>query len=250
MSIINTFDLTGEEIIAPSRVVGAIEGFPKTVLVVFTQKFADLLMITMQPEQVCVMSAGRSVPVYKFTYQGKELGFYHTMLGGAASAALLEEVIAMGAERFLFFGSCGALDKSITGGHLIVPTAAYRDEGASYHYAPAADYIEIETAGKLARIFDTMMVSYIRTKAWTTDGFYRETRRNTDARKKEGCAVVEMECASVMAVGQFRKKEVYQFLYAADCLDGDDWDQRILGNMPEDMRERILKVALETAIRL
>lgn len=61
---------------------------------------------------------------------------------------------------------------------------------------------------------------------------------------------MEMECASVMAVGQFRKKEVYQFLYAADCLDGKEWDKRIVGNMPEPMRERILLVALETAIRL
>lgn len=28
------------------------------------------------------------------------------------------------------------------------------------------------------------------------------------------------------------------------------WDKRLLGNMPNNMRERILKVALETAIRI
>ncbi len=28
------------------------------------------------------------------------------------------------------------------------------------------------------------------------------------------------------------------------------WDRRILGNMPNDMRERIIKVAFEAAIRL
>lgn len=52
------------------------------------------------------------------------------------------------------------------------------------------------------------------------------------------------------AIGQFRKKEVYQFLYAADCLEGKDWEKRILGNMPETLRERIFLVAMETAIRL
>lgn len=156
----------------------------------------------------------------------------------------------MGAEKILYFGSCGALDREIAAGHLLVPTAAYRDEGVSYHYAEAADYLEIESAPKLMAILDDMHISYNTTKTWTTDAFYRETKRNMEKRKEEGCAVVEMECASIMAVGQFRKKEVYQFLYAADCLSSNDWDKRILGNMPEDLRERILVVAIEVATRL
>ena len=69
-------------------------------------------------------------------------------------------------------------------------------------------------------------------------------------RKKNGCKVVEMECASIMAVGQFRGVDVYQFLYAADCLDESVWNKRILGNMPDTMREKLLKIVLETAIRL
>lgn len=132
----------------------------------------------------------------------------------------------------------------------MVPTAAYRDEGVSYHYAEASDYLEIETAPKLIKILDDMHISYNPTKTWTTDAFYRETKRNMEKRKEEGCGVVEMECASIMAVGQFRKKEVYQFLYAADCLSSSDWDKRILGNMPKDLRERILLVAIEVATRL
>ena len=132
----------------------------------------------------------------------------------------------------------------------MVPTAAYRDEGVSYHYAEPSDYIEIHTARELTEVFDAMHISYHTTKAWTMDAFYRETRGSMEKRKSEGCGVVEMECASLMAVGQFRKKRVYQFLYAADCLSGADWDKRILGNMPEDLRERILLVAIETAIRL
>ena len=55
---------------------------------------------------------------------------------------------------------------------------------------------------------------------------------------------------SIMAVGQFRNKDVYEFLYAADCLDNNNWDRRILENMPNDMRERIIKVAFEAVIRL
>ena len=62
--------------------------------------------------------------------------------------------------------------------------------------------------------------------------------------------MVEMECASLMAVGRFRKKKVSQFLYAADWLDAEHWDPRLLGKMPDDFREKLLSAALEIAARL
>ncbi|MCI1219873.1 MAG: hypothetical protein LKF99_04990 [Bifidobacterium sp.] len=61
--------------------------------------------------------------------------------------------------------------------------------------------------------------------------------------------MVEMKCASIMETGRFCDIAVHQFLYTADCLDGGNWDKRILGKMPADMIERLLGVALETAVR-
>lgn len=250
MSIIDTFDNISQEIINPYKVIDAVDGFPKTLIAVFSQKFSDLILKTVSAEQISDITGGRKIPVYKFHYGGKEIGFYHTLLGGSASGAVLEEIIAKGGQKVLFFGSCGSLDRQITGGQLIVPSEAYRDEGTSYHYLPASDYIRIQTADELANIFALLKLPYIKARIWTTDSFYRETQKNAEARKKDGCVAVEMECASIMAVGQFRGVKIYQFLYAADCLDKNIWDKRLLGNMPNDMRERILKIALETAIRL
>jgi len=59
-----------------------------------------------------------------------------------------------------------------------------------------------------------------------------------------------MECASVMAAGQYRNMPVYQFLYAEDSLDGEDWDARTLGSEPPEAVEKHLKIALEAAVRL
>ena len=250
MSIIHTFDSESQEIIDPKAAIQKIEGFPETVVAVWSQKFADCLSRLFTPEQISFMIAGSVVPIYRVQYNGKWLGFYQSPIGGPTSAALLEEIIAKGGKNILFFGSCGSLNKEITSGNLIVPTAAYRDEGTSYHYAPAADYIEVRTADALSAIFDELKIAYQKGKIWTTDSFYRETVKNMEARKQDGCIAVEMECASVMACGQFRGINVYEFLYAADCLDGNTWDTRILGNMPTDLRERILRVALETAVRL
>lgn len=250
MSIINTFDAGSEEIIKPSEAIKRIEDFPETLIAVFNQKFADMLTESFYHEEISYMIGGIKIPIYKVCYRDKTLGFYQTLLGGAGSAGLLEEIIAKGGRKILYFGACGVLDKDIAAGRLLIPTAAYRDEGTSYHYAPPSDYIEVKTAGRLAEIFDELGAPYCKVKTWTTDAFYRETKNNMLARKADGCSVVEMECASVMATGQFRGAEVYQFLYAADCLDGESWDERILGKTPKDMTSKILKIALETAIRL
>ena len=46
-----------------------------------------------------------------------------------------EEVVAMGAKKFVLFGSCGVLDDEKVKDHIIIPVSAVRDEGTSYHYA-------------------------------------------------------------------------------------------------------------------
>ena len=251
MSITETFDYNGEEIIKAKNNVQMIDDFPATLLVVFSAKVCNLFLSKYDATKIGALYAGgQELPIYQFEHHGIKLGFFNTVMGGAGSAALLEELIALGAEKLLYFGSCGALHRDIAEGRLLVPTAAYRDEGVSYHYAETSDYLEIETASALMQILDDMNIPYNATKTWTTDAFYRETRHNLEKRKAEGCGVVEMECASIMSVGQFRKKKIYQFLYAADCLTASEWDKRILGNMPTDLRERILLVAIEVATRL
>lgn len=41
----------------------------------------------------------KQLPIYQFDYKGIQLGFFNTILGGAGSSALLEEIIALGAEK-------------------------------------------------------------------------------------------------------------------------------------------------------
>jgi len=52
--------------------------------------------------------------------------------------------------KFVVFGGAGCLNKEIAHGKVMVPTDAYRDEGTSYHYAPAADYVTVNHADEVA----------------------------------------------------------------------------------------------------
>ena len=250
MSLFDTFDPHSEEILKPSSMYAPQEGFPETVVLTFSDKTIHILQDICETETVATLRGGRPVPVYKFSWNGKDVGVFHTLIGGAGTAGLLEEALAMGAKKVLLYGSCGVLDAALTAGHFILPTQAYRDEGASYHYMPVSDYVNIPTSERLGEIFDELHLPYVKGRVWTTDAFYRETRNNMEKRKADGCIAVDMECASAMAVSQFRGVPVYQFLYAEDSLDGGAWDPRTMGKVPASGYEKYLRIALEVASRL
>ena len=252
MSLFDTFDPHSEELIKVNmqRSFQETEDFPELVIGAFKEETFQLLEKDYKAEQICNLRAGRSIPVYRMNWKERRIGIFHCLMGGAGTVCLMEQLIARGAKRFLFYGNCGVLDKEIAAGHLIVPTAAYRDEGTSYHYLPVSDYVEVSTYQRMAQVMDTLRLPYVVGKVWTTDAFYRETRSNMEKRKADGCIAVDMECASVMAAGQFRGVPVYQFFYADDCLDGEKWDPRTLGARPSSSHETYLRVALEISVRV
>ena len=252
MSLFDTFDPDSEEIIKPvlQRSFSRTDSFPETVIMTFQEPAFEALKNLCPTETAAVLRGGRAIPVHALSWQGKRIGILHSLMGGAGTVCLLEGILARGAKKVLVYGSCGVLNKTLAAGHFILPTAAYRDEGTSYHYLPVSDYVDIPSHRRLAEIFDALNLPYVLGKVWTTDGFYRETRNNMEKRRADGCIAVDMECASVMAAAQFRGAEVYQFLYAEDSLDGGEWDPRTMGAVPASNHEKYLRVALEVAARL
>jgi uridine phosphorylase len=86
-------------------------------------------------------------------------------------------------------------------------------------------------------------------KTWTTDGPYRETRDKIAMRREEGCIVVEMEAAGLMAVAQYRGAILGQVLYGGDDLSGGEWDHRDWQTR-EDVREQLFWLAAEACLEL
>ena len=171
-------------------------------------------------------------------------------VGAPSCVVQYEELFAMGLEKAVVFGTCGVLDKNIEDLAIIIPNMAIRDEGTSYHYMKASRDIVVNPKYKdeFTKLLEKHNYSYVIGKTWTTDAPYRETRKKVEDRKKAGCICVEMECSALAAVAKFRKKEVFQFFYAADNLDSAKWDMRSLGN--EDLlsdKEKIGLLAIKFA---
>ncbi len=86
-------------------------------------------------------------------------------------------------------------------------------------------------------------------KTWTTDAPYRETQKKVESRRAEGCSVVEMETASLMAAAQFRDVIFGQVLYGGDDLSGAAWDNRGWQSRAE-IRENLFWLAVEACLSL
>ena len=166
-------------------------------------------------------------PIYEIEYKGKKFVFYKTYVGAPACVGSIEDAISeINTNKFIVFGDCGCLNKEIAHGKVIVPTEAYRDEGTSYHYAPASDYIKVKNANIVGNFMKENNIPYVKGKTWTTDSFYRETINNFKKHKEDGCISVEMECSALQAMCDFRNLNLYTFFTSGDLLDAPEWDER------------------------
>lgn len=193
------------------------------------------------------------IPIYRAGYQGREVALLPSLVGAPGCVGTLEELFFFGVEKVVLFGSCGVLDRSIANCGLIMPTSALRDEGTSYHYAPAGDEIEVNPKYRedFCRILARHNCSCVEGKVWTTDAVYRETAEKVARRREQGCICVDMECAAVAALARFRGKDVFQFFHGADSLDGECWDRRGLGSECDlTEKDKIAQLALELAAEI
>lgn len=217
--------------------------------------FGEVLttVIEQHPAEVVYTLRGESGhrPVYRVELNGQPLLLAQAIVGAPMAAVQLERMIALGGRKFVACGGAGALTPETAVGHLTVPTSAVRDEGTSYHYLPPSREVAASAAG-VAAIEATLQahaVPYTRSKTWTTDAVFRETRAKIEQRRAEGCLTVDMEASAWFAVAQHHGVDFAQILYCGDDLSGDEWDRRAWDSH-QSIRERIFWLTVEAVQRL
>lgn len=219
--ITDSFDPNSEAVISPAAIFGEQKQICDIAIATFSREIYPAVLKRYPNEQIAeITGANRVKPVHLLTLGDMKVVFYLTEIGSAMAATDVIEINwKTGAEKFILFGSAGALDKEATAGKYVIPTAAYRDEGMSYHYAPPSDYISVRNADYLARLFRNKQLPFVTGKVWTTDAIYMETRELVRRRKADGCIAVEMELAGVQAVCDYHGLELYDFLVTGDVVD-------------------------------
>lgn len=235
-------------IIEPRYITKSIE-VPEHCVLCFFHEIIDVHTRERGREVSAEQSEGGRQPIYEIEFGRQRLIVAHPRIGAPMAAAMLERLIALGCRKFIACGGAGVLDSAIAVGHIIVPAAAIRDEGTSYHYLPAGRAVGPHPRAMRA-IEATLRargVEYIVAKTWTTDAVYRETRARMLARKREGCLTVEMEAAAFFAVAKFRRVMLGQILYGGDDLGGK-WNARAW--MRQTVRAQLFELAAEACLRM
>lgn len=252
--LLEEFDYDKSAVIEPWFVHQPVEGFPETVISIFHHTLFQRIAEFLGGEKIAgTKDVDGRWPVYAVEYKGHRFALYKARLGAPACVGSFEDLIPMGAKRMIVLGNCGVLDKSIEDCGIIIPTRAIRDEGTSYHYMPASDYIDVNKKyiPEFIEVLKDCGYPYVMGTTWTTDAFYRETRKKVAQRKEMGAICVEMECSAMQAMCDFRGVEFFQFLYAGDSLDHSTWDPRSLsGTSRLDDKEKIAMLAFELAVKI
>lgn len=252
--ILEEFDSCREAIIDPYKLVSKIDNFPEVTISCFSRHLFEKVLTYFEPEKIAELHSAVGIsPVYEVEYKGKRFAMYQSWVGEPMCVGMYEELIAMGSKRLILLGNCGVLDKNIEDCGIVIPTKAIRDEGTSYHYAEASDTIEVNKKYKaeFIEVLNKAGYPYVEGTTWTIDACYRETREKMKRRKEQGAIIVEMECAGMQALCDFRNTEFFQFIYAGDNLDHDTWDPRSLsGEIRLDDKSKIMFLAFELGLKI
>jgi uridine phosphorylase len=224
--ITDTFDNKSEAIINP-RINEEAPPVDACILT-FSNVIEKFVLDNFKCKQIASFKfATGATPIYQVDYKGKKFAFFKTYVGAPACVGTVEDSLSViKTNKYIVFGGAGCLNKEIAHGKVMIPTEAYRDEGTSYHYMAASDYIILKNSEVVADFMEVNGIPCVKGKTWTTDAFYRETINNFKKHKADGCISVEMECAALQAMCYFRGLDLYMFFTSGDLLDAPKWDER------------------------
>ena len=200
----------------------------KCVITFFRKELNQLVVDKNLPVIGHLHSEILDIPIYEYNISKEKICITMPFSTAPGAAGTIEELHAMGCNKFIICGGAGSVKKDSKVGEIIVPVAAVRDEGTSYHYIEPSREVECHkaTADFIISGLERLGIPYTIGKTWTTDAMYRETPEMIELRRKEGCITVEMETAAFFAVSKYYDIPLAQLLYAGDDVSGEKWNNR------------------------
>jgi uridine phosphorylase len=151
---------------------------------------------------------------------GEPLTIQATGMGGPSAAIVLSELIALGARRAIRVGTCGALASGLDLGELLIAREAISADGTSRALGAGE---RVAADPRLTQALSDQAPSARCGAVVSVDLFYDDGRRPS----APDALAVEMEAATVFAVGAARGIPVACVLAVSDTFDADGARRRI-----------------------
>lgn len=175
-------------------------------------------------EEVIVLANNREFYSIKGIYQGESILVLSTGIGAPSTAIAIEEMYQIGVREVIRVGSCGAMQKDIALGELIIASGAVRDEGLTSKYVPLA-FPAVPDSHLLRRaqvLYPKAHVGVIRSH----DGFYMDNNDEIETFwSQQGVLGADMETSCLFIVGGLRGMKTASILnnvvlFQADLTEG------------------------------
>lgn len=163
----------------------------------------------------------REFVTYTGFLDGVKVSVTSTGIGGASASIAMEELVKIGAKKFIRVGTCGGMDLDVKGGDIVIATGAIRMEGTSREYAPIEfpAVADLGITNALVKSAKELGFTYHTGVVQCKDSFYGqhnpekmpvsyELQNKWEAWKRMGCLASEMESAALFIVGSFLRVKV------------------------------------------
>ncbi len=212
--------------------------------------------IAAQCSDVETVAENREYKLVNASYEGRPLTICSTGIGAPSAAIAAEELDAVGVSTLLRVGTCGALQRGIEIGDMVVATGAAKDEGTTKRYEkstfPAVPHHDVLST--LVDVSNERDEEVHIAPIVTDDAYYAETDAYVSEWERAGLLAIEMEAAALFTLAR-RKGLRAGAICTVDgnLVEGTQKGETEGDELPEKARdnvERAITIALETCTRL
>lgn len=171
-------------------------------------------------EAVCYNEV-RGMYGYTGTYNGKRVSVQGTGMGMPSLSIYINELIALGAKRFIRVGTCGAYQKYLKLGDVIIALSASTDSNINNHLFENANFAPTASFGLLNNTYQEAISKKIDLYVgpiFSSDIFYQDDPDHYQKWANHGILAVEMESAALYALAAKHKVEALTILTVSDSL--------------------------------
>lgn len=251
---------TEQSVTRPEQFVGYILNkrgielpvIPQTCIISHSQGILDMACAAF-PCRIIDLGARRPLPIHFLgDPERPTFAVVACPLGAPMAAVLLEELIALGFERFIAVGiaghPAGPDGPSLAPGDLVLVDSAMIYEGTSAHYRPGIEtsYPDPELTGELSQELAKHNLSFLQGSVATTDALYRETASFLQEILAKKALVIDMELSALFTVSNFHQRQLAAITYVSDViqLGTDEWKVAFIDKKISLAEENVFKTLL------
>lgn len=174
-------------------------------------------------------------------------------VGAPGLSIKMEELVALGAKRFIAVGTAGGLMHSHRLADFVFCPQALAEDGVAHLYLPSghsvaqADPTMISEWSAFAKMH--YLPPFQPAMAWSFSALFRETAEDVLRVHSLGCSVVEMEAATLYAIGKEKGVQTLSLFVVSDLISQEEWTPRVREPAVRDNLHHLADWALEFAAK-